>query len=656
MPLNDLINGLHIDDRTFADLVAEARTRIPRYTPEWTDFNESDPGMTMVELFAWMTELLVYRLNKVPQLNYYKFLELIGFELEAARPAKAEITFPMQATYALPTVTIPMATQVTADSDDEGPVVFELDRALVAITATLDAVQVMEPPMFKDVSTANNEAKTGFAPFGNLARSGAALLLGFKSSLAFPEVELDLAFFTQPTSGTVSPATCGITAIPLSGTIVWEYWNGSDWVGMALVKDDTAAFTQDGHVRVQLPPSSNVVAATMGVKTDVARYWIRARLVQSNYQLPPKLLAIRTNTASATQAETISYEILGASDGRPKQVFTTSRKPILEGTMQVDVDEGEGFVTWTEVPDPFGSGPDDTHYVLNRSTGEVRFGDGVHGRIPVANATNPQNIRATSYRVGGGARGNVGAGALTSLQGALPGIAADKVSNPFSAGGGADEETLASAIDRAPGMLRTRDRAVTPEDFERLAKESGAIARAKALPLRHPDFSTMQVPGVVSVVVVPNVPGDAPMPNPVTLKTVCEYLDCRRLLTTELYVVPPRYRTVTITAHLIAEDTADSASVQETASATLDRYFDPLLGGEDSTTTVPGTGWPFGGGIYYSQVIRRLLVPGVKRVASLTMQLDDKVADPCGDLMIDADELLVNGDHQIQVDYEETTS
>jgi hypothetical protein len=83
----------------------------------------------------------------------------------------------------------------------------------------------------------------------------------------------------------------------LSGTIVWEYWNGSDWVGMALVKDDTAAFTQDGHVRVQLPPSSNVVAATMGVKTDVARYWIRARLVQSNYQLPPKLLAIRTNTA-----------------------------------------------------------------------------------------------------------------------------------------------------------------------------------------------------------------------------------------------------------------------------------------------------------------------------------------------------------------------
>jgi hypothetical protein len=162
----------------------------------------------------------------------------------------------------------------------------------------------------------------------------------------------------------------------------------------------------------------------------------------------------------------------------------------------------------------------------------------------------------------------------------------------------------------------------------------------------------VQVPGVVSVVVVPNVPGNAPTPTPVTLRAVCAYLDPRRLLTTELYVVPPRYRTITITAHLIADDAADLATVQETASATIERYFDPLTGGEDSSATVAGSGWPFGGGIYYSQVIRRLLVGGVKRVASLTMQLDDQVADPCGDLAIDPDELLINGDHQIQVDYD----
>jgi phage-related baseplate assembly protein len=132
----------------------------------------------------------------------------------------------------------------------------------------------------------------------------------------------------------------------------------------------------------------------------------------------------------------------------------------------------------------------------------------------------------------------------------------------------------------------------------------------------------------------------------VTLKSVCAYLDQRRLLTTELYVIPPAYRTITITAHLIATDDADSASVQEAASAAITAYFDPLTGGDD------GTGWPFGGGIYYSQVIKQLLVAGVKRVASLSMMLDDDAAEPCGDLLIEANELLVNGDHQIQVDYE----
>ena len=79
MPLQDFVPK--IDNRHYQDIVAEARTRIPRYTPEWTDLNENDPGIALVELFAWMTDLLLYRLGKVPELNHLKFLELIGIEL-----------------------------------------------------------------------------------------------------------------------------------------------------------------------------------------------------------------------------------------------------------------------------------------------------------------------------------------------------------------------------------------------------------------------------------------------------------------------------------------------------------------------------------------------------------------------------------------------
>jgi predicted phage baseplate assembly protein len=333
-------------------------------------------------------------------------------------------------------------------------------------------------------------------------------------------------------------------------------------------------------------------------------------------------------------------------------VFTTTGKPILEGTLVLEVDEGEGFVAWTEVPDFFGSGRDDAVYVLDRSTGEVRFGDGKHGRIPVANASNPSNVRARVYRVGGGLRGNVDAGKIAALSSSIQGVASDQVTNLFASGGGADEESLDDAKTRAVGSLRTRDRAVTPEDFELLATQSGGIARARALPLRNPDFPGVDIPGTVSVVVVPQVPGPAPTPNQATLRAVCKYLDARRLLTTEVYVVAPKYRTIQVRANLVVNDDADLAAVQLAALSSIQRYFDPLIGGEDSTLDTDGTGWPFGGGVYYSLVTRRLLVDGVQRVTNLVLVIDGVDSPVCTDLTIDPDTLLENGDHTINTAYD----
>ena len=74
-----------LDNRTFAELVKEARDRIPRFTPDWTNFNDADPGMTLVKLQAWLTETLLYELNRVPELNYIKFLQLLNISPVAAQ-------------------------------------------------------------------------------------------------------------------------------------------------------------------------------------------------------------------------------------------------------------------------------------------------------------------------------------------------------------------------------------------------------------------------------------------------------------------------------------------------------------------------------------------------------------------------------------------
>ena len=93
MPLPDP----QLDDRRFQDIVNEAKMLIPRYCPEWTDHNVSDPGVTMIELFAWMTDLILYRMNRVPEKNYLRFMDLIGMQLKDAVPATTDVTLRLSA-------------------------------------------------------------------------------------------------------------------------------------------------------------------------------------------------------------------------------------------------------------------------------------------------------------------------------------------------------------------------------------------------------------------------------------------------------------------------------------------------------------------------------------------------------------------------------
>src|SRR4051812_42332265 len=108
----------NLDDRTFEDLLREAQLRIPRYVPEWTDFNDSDPGMTLVQLFAWFTELMLYRLNQVPQRNYVKSLRLLTLERRQAQPATVHVTSPPDGVPYPPT--LPARSQVGAGNGPAG--------------------------------------------------------------------------------------------------------------------------------------------------------------------------------------------------------------------------------------------------------------------------------------------------------------------------------------------------------------------------------------------------------------------------------------------------------------------------------------------------------------------------------------------------------
>lgn len=671
-----------LDDRTFEEIVTQAKTLIPRYAPEWTDHNESDPGITMIQLFAWMTDMLLYRLNQVPERNYVKFLQLLGIKPKPAQPARAELTFTLNrdtlAQARRTAVIVPKGTQVAAAGDgeeappgggEEAPLVFETDQALIALEAELKAVQVFDGFSYSVVKTPDNEAAgQPFHPFGQPATEGSSLLLGLASALTFTDQEVNLTFCVaddpRPEGWRCDPR---MPHLPVPATLVWEYLGGNKrWQALNLLKDETRAFTRSGHVHFR-GPGSRARKHRIGDVQDEALYWIRCRLEQGSYERAPQLEMILTNTIPAIQALTVRDEIVGGSDGRPGQKFHLANTPIIaeekldkEGittvvsSLQLEVEEGPRlgaepqFEKWEEVPDFFGSRPGDRHYTLDRTTGEIRFGDGERGRIPPANPDSPApNIVARLYRHGGGKAGNVAAARITELQTFVDYV--DSVTNKRPAYGGADEEKLKDARRRAPQVLKSKDRAVTAGDFALLAKETpGAhIKRATALPLTHPRFPGSEIPGVVTVVIVPESDAPKPVPSEATISLVCAYLNKRRLLTTEVYVVPPTYRKVSVKADIIARPQADLAEVERNVERNLIDYFHPFEGGDE------GSGWKFGNDIVYSDIYRQILKdPDVDRIdGPVTIYLDDEPQEHYKDVTIEDGELLYCESLQIGVSY-----
>jgi predicted phage baseplate assembly protein len=386
--------------------------------------------------------------------------------------------------------------------------------------------------------------------------------------------------------------------------------------------------------------------------TRSALFWIRGRLTKAQYENPPAITTIRTNTVPALQAQTVQGEVLGGTDGTRQQKWTLANTPVIAGSVKVQIDDGTGAADWSAVSDLLNSGSQDPDLALDATSGTLTAGDGVHGAVPVANPNNPDsNVVAVEYRYGGGARGNIAEKKINALLTPVDGIDGGNVMNLFAAAGGRDEEQLDDAKDRARRMVRSQCRAVTVEDFEALAKQAGDIARAKALPLYHPQFPTVTVPGAVSVIIVPNakrMPDApfAPVPSDGLMRTVCAYLDIRRLLTSEVFVVAPTYQEIVVTAQVVAKDDADTAVVRQAVEQALTTYFDPIEGGDDKT------GWVFGQTISYSKVYQEIFtVTGVDSIETLTMALDENEFPECKDVPIHANGLLSSGAHQIEVLY-----
>jgi predicted phage baseplate assembly protein len=600
----------NLDDRHFQQLVDEAKRYVQQRTPEWTDHNVSDPGVTLIETFAHMVDQLVYRLNRVPDRNYLAFLDLLGVRLFPATAARAEVVFWLSAAQS-DTVLLPTGTEVATEHPAAG-------EAVVFATVADLPLPPCELTRLVTVSAAGEQADrtrdlgTGRGVPCFQARPVPADAVMFGLSEAVPRCVVALSLDSQVE---------GVGVDPRQPPLVWEAWNGTDWTRCDTYEDSTGGLNRPGEVVVGVP-ATHVLSAVGGARAG----WLRCRVLapvegQPFYSESPTVRVAEAATVggvmSVEHAETVADVPLGVSEGVPGQRFRVARAPVLTDgdPIIVQVSGERGWQDWTVVEHFGASGPADRHVTLDPTTGEFSFPPAVReadGGLRHYGATPPKEarIRVPRYRTGGGHAGNVSRGAISVLRSSIPYVA--RVENREAASGGVDGETVAEAKVRAPQQLRVQERAVTAADYEQIARLAApAAARVRCVPVT-------DEPGGARVLVVPDVVADEGdrirfeqlFPPQQMLTTIAGQLGQRRMFGTRVVVEPPYYQGVTVVARLVA----NGPGVDQAAVDALYRYLSPLRGGVD------GTGWQFGQALYFGEVFAVLQrVPGVTAVQEVRL-------------------------------------
>lgn len=651
-----------LDNRRFDQLVSEARAQIPRKAPLWTDHNASDPGITLVELFAWLSEQNIYRFDRLSDEAIRAFVRLVGIEPAAPGVASTVVTIANDNA----ALDLPARVQLATS---QGPL-FETTQPLHATPARLTRVLSGNTSLLD--ATAANNAHSGFAALGRQPRPGHALYLGFDRPLGVPGARISLHVWTaqweadSSTRDRLIAEQAGLSShcVPpidwrrhYRVNAVWEYLaSDNTWLPLRDVIDETRALTLSGFVHFSAP-------ALHQAGGPGPQFFIRLRIVRGRFECPPQLVHVASNAVCCEHALSRTERRIGRSLGHAGAVFTLGEMPVVADSLQLRLDDGAGSVQtdWRAVPDWDRAGAHERAVLLDPEPGEVQSGDGLRGEILPAG----HEVFA-AYRSGGGVAGNVSAGTLVRIAHtaenrvrvpALAGLATPlSVAQPFAATGGTARETLASAQARAFDLVDAVDKAVTLEDIERLALATPGVpvARVRAVANLEPHRPCYPAPGVTTLVVIPSCLVSlsarpvSPLPSRALLDSVERYLEPRRLITSEIHAVAPRYRRVSVSATLHLSCDEDARLVLAQATARIDAHFDPLCGGP------AGTGWPFGRPVYRSEVMALLATtPGVARVTAFGLQSgsgSDGVR--CDNILLCADELIRPGSHRLLIETE----
>lgn len=658
-----------IDDRnSYQQILTEALSRIPVHNPEWTNFNnDSDPGVTILQLFAFMYESLLYRSNLIPERNRLKFLTLLGIPMQAAAAAEGFVVINNEKG-PLKTITLSKDLEVMA-----GKVPFRTLDSLdvLPVEAQIYYKSKLPPDRRKQVEEIYAQLYASHEEAGKLEFYETIPLESPTNSASIPTFDLGnkdiiidgslwIALLARPREDPdearkaiankilnigIMPDYSATSKVLLPGGPVTtegqatlyfeiatrEFQAGTDILipkyNRLKATMETDILTKPGVVKVTLPDAEGLkmwditeplepgtgdfppsLEDTKALERIIT--WIRVRLPEekTGSGLSAKISWVGINATRVMQRAHISSEKLGPGTGEPDQSVTLVNTPVIPDTVKLTVNGEPWSITddlmaaapeveqglLSAVPEAKREAqlPNDVHlqvkqeskvFTVDRESGKIQFGDGARGKRP----PNGAAIRV-SYDYGGGRQGNVNIGEINKSP-ALP--SGFTVINPLPTKGGDEPESVSEAERNIPRYLRHKDRLVTENDFKDIAQRTPGvdIGRVEAISLFNPNLPDDLSPGTITIMVIPRydvAQPEAPIPDRLFLELVCKHLEPRRLVTTEVHVVGPKYKNIYVSVGIEVAAGWDFPPVREAVNNAIRDFLSPLKGGRD------GKGWP----------------------------------------------------------------
>jgi hypothetical protein len=561
-----------LDTIDFDRLVEAARSHIPRFAPEWTDHNLHDPGMTLIDLLAWIVDQQVYRVGFVGDRHLEAFAALLGQRPRGPRPAVG-LVWPDQP--------LPHARSLVAGVDviylAQPELGFELQHAVFVTETRLRGSWLVSEGAEVRVSEENRTA--GSVLLAPRAPGATAQLLvrldGPLVSGDRPE-PVSVGFDVVPPPGQPPPPV-GRAQAPTGGwgPLAFDYRIGTgDWIELEVVDDGTAGLSRTGAVILRVPG---------GPESDAAE--VRLSLDRGFFPIAPQLRHVAINVLPIVQRSTVPAARLADGTGLPDETVPVDTRDLLVGPGVPPFTIRVGGVPWTERPDFDESGPDDNHYV--RHPDRLVFGNGVNGRRPPAMS----EIRHDVFVRTEGASGNVRAGSAWRVP-ALGRHVERFGRNHAALAGGADRSSLDMLLSAARTAATERDVLLTDDDLVTAAfgLPGLAVARAEVVSGFDPALPDGSLDGVRTLVVIPHRQPEVEFDgvSDTYVGTIRSALDEHRVLGERLIVVSPRIVFIDVELRATIEPGAVADTVRHAIVTALRNRLSDVRRADDA---IP---WPLG--------------------------------------------------------------